>query len=210
MLSKLPRALTITVVLYVLPVLPKLSLFSDPRLLLIIAACFALDLTQPALSGKAERPATDRHSLQLVMVSAAICHISPVIEWVYFTPSHPLPVPQVLGWVMVIGGTVLRAWAIRVLGRFFSAHVELQAEHNLVRQGPYRVIRHPSYSGAALFLIGVPLLLQTPVSLVVCLVLLAVAYGYRIPIEEKMLRAHFGSQFDDYASSTKRMIPYIW
>ena len=210
MLSKLPRALAIAFVFYVLPVLPKPAMLLDPRLLLVIAMVCALDVIQPSLSSNSEGSAADKSSMKLVLVTATLCHVMPILEWVYLNSSPNSMGLWQLGALMVVGGTLLRGWAIAVLGRYFSARVELQDEHHLVRKGPYRWLRHPSYSGAVLFLLGVPILLQTPWSLAACAVLLAIAYGYRIPVEERMLSQHFGDSFADYAKKTKRLIPYIW
>jgi protein-S-isoprenylcysteine O-methyltransferase Ste14 len=51
----------------------------------------------------------------------------------------------------------LRAWSIAALGRFFQYHIEVQAEHRVVTDGPYRYVRHPSYTGMALVLAGIAL-----------------------------------------------------
>ncbi|MDD9940487.1 MAG: isoprenylcysteine carboxylmethyltransferase family protein, partial [Myxococcales bacterium] len=115
-----------------------------------------------------------------------------------------------LGALLIVTGAALRLWAIITLGRFFSARVALQEQHRLVREGPYRWIRHPSYTGALLLLLGAPLLLQTPVSLGIAATALGIAYFRRITAEEALLRTHFGNAFECYERETKRLIPLLW
>jgi len=115
-----------------------------------------------------------------------------------------------LGLVMMIGGIVLRQWAIFVLGRFFSTKVRILSDHRLVTNGPYSVVRHPSYTGAFFTLVGLGLASRTWLGTVIVLILCGAVYGYRINVEEKALKAEFGEQYLDYSRRTKRLIPFVF
>jgi len=68
-------------------------------------------------------------------------------------------------------GLVLRQWAIAVLGRFFTLTVKVQSHHTLVESGPYRLLRHPSYTVLLLVTLGIPLALQTLPGVIVNLII---------------------------------------
>lgn len=107
-------------------------------------------------------------------------------------------------------GLCLRWWAIRVLGTQFTRNLQLVADHQLVTNGPYRNLRHPSYTGAVLMFVGVGVGLANALSFAACLVLPAVGYIQRIPREEAMLKLELGKPYVEYASRTKRLLPGVW
>ncbi len=113
------------------------------------------------------------------------------------------------GIALMIGGILLRQWSVAILGRYFSMLVSVQKEHSIVKRGPYRFIRHPSYTGALLTLIGIGLAVQSWGSLLVLVLIFGIVYGYRIRIEEKALVAHIGKEYVEYITETKMLIPFI-
>ena len=122
----------------------------------------------------------------------------------------PLPEPFFyIGIVLMLTGIAFRQWAILVLGRFFSTTVRVLTDHRIVTNGPYRFIRHPSYTGALLTLVGLGLGSRTWAGTLIILVLGGLVYNYRISVEEKVLRAEFGQEYVDYAKKTKRLIPFL-
>jgi protein-S-isoprenylcysteine O-methyltransferase Ste14 len=121
-----------------------------------------------------------------------------------------LPAPAYyIGIALMIIGIILRLWAIVVLGRFFTLKVKVQSDHRIVEVGPYRLLRHPSYSGLLLVLLGIALALQTWVGLVINILVFALVFGYRIYVEEKALRGALGERYIAYSKRTKRLIPYV-
>jgi protein-S-isoprenylcysteine O-methyltransferase Ste14 len=109
----------------------------------------------------------------------------------------------------VIIGIIIRQWSIYVLGRFFSSTVAIQKNQKVVDNGPYRLIRHPSYTGILISLIGFGLALQSWAATLLIIIIFAVAYGYRIQVEEKTLTSELGDEYIEYSKKTKRLIPYI-
>src|SRR4051794_35409756 len=101
----------------------------------------------------------------------------------------------VLGCAVGSSGAGLRWWAIRTLGKQFTRTLHVAADHELVVEGPYRRIRHPSYTGAILMLAGVGVGLGNALSLATCLVLPAIGYLQRIPREEALLRKELGEPY---------------
>jgi protein-S-isoprenylcysteine O-methyltransferase len=131
-------------------------------------------------------------------------HIT-VLNW----PPHSAVIIS-LAILLEVGGVALRIWAIRHLGRFFTVDVGIQQGHHVIQDGPYRFVRHPSYSGSLLALTGVGCLTFNWLGLILIVVCGLWAYAIRIPVEEKTLLAEFGAEYQKYAARTKRMIPGIY
>jgi protein-S-isoprenylcysteine O-methyltransferase Ste14 len=116
----------------------------------------------------------------------------------------------VLGIVIWLGGIVLRWYSIYILGRFFTFDVAISTGQHVVERGPYRWVRHPSYLGGLLAMAGLGMTLSNWLAMLLPPCCLAVAYMYRIPIEERALVRGLGSEYSDYMRRTRRLIPYIF
>jgi protein-S-isoprenylcysteine O-methyltransferase Ste14 len=114
-----------------------------------------------------------------------------------------------LGIFVMILGIILRQWSMAILGRFFSGAVGIQKGQFVVEKGPYRFIRHPSYTGALIILIGLGLAIQSWAAVIALILLFSLAYGFRIYIEEKTLISELGEEYIEYKKRTKRLIPYL-
>jgi len=114
-----------------------------------------------------------------------------------------------LGVLLFAAGGALRIWPVFVLGHRFSGLVAIQPGHELVTSGVYGVIRHPSYLGLLINLLGWALAFRSGVGVLLTgltiLPLLA-----RIGAEEALLRAQFGSEYEAYCSRTSRLIPGLY
>ena len=115
-----------------------------------------------------------------------------------------------LGLAIVFAGAALRDWAIVSLGRYFRREVTIEPGQRIVRRGPYRTLRHPSYTGICLILAGFGLTFGSWVSAVVALLIVFVGLLPRIRVEEHALAQAFGSDYTTYATSTDRMLPHVW
>ncbi len=114
---------------------------------------------------------------------------------------------QYFGLGLVIFGIAFREWAVLTLGRFFRVVVTVDQDHRLIRRGPYRWLRHPSYTGSILTLIGVPLTLGTWAGCLMVLLLSLGGYLYRVKIEEKALLEALGDEYREYMQHTWRFFP---
>ncbi len=115
-----------------------------------------------------------------------------------------------LGCALGLAGLVLRWWAIRTLGARFTRDLRVAADHALVDEGPYRRVRHPSYTGAILVFTGIGVGLGNALSILFCALLPAWGYVRRIPREEALLRRTLGEPYAEYADRTDRLIPGLW
>ncbi len=111
--------------------------------------------------------------------------------------------------VLVWSGLFLRFWATRSLGVFFRSVVIVEPGQKIVSSGPYKYIRHPSYS-AALMVIGGLILAWNSWLGLAALILVLIAYARRIKVEEKVLVESFGSDYAAYREHTKKLVPFIY
>jgi protein-S-isoprenylcysteine O-methyltransferase Ste14 len=100
--------------------------------------------------------------------------------------------------------------AFLAVGRFFTRNVAIREDHEIIRAGPYRYVRHPSYSGYLMAAVGLGIALDNWLALGVLLFANAAVFGYRIRVEEAVLVAAFGQDYVAYQRTTRRIIPLIY
>jgi protein-S-isoprenylcysteine O-methyltransferase Ste14 len=114
-----------------------------------------------------------------------------------------------LGVVLFAAGGGLRLWPVFILGRRFSGLVAIQPGHTLVTNGPYRIIRHPSYAGLLVNSLGWALVFRSGVGVVLTLLTIPPLIA-RIRAEEALLRTQFAGEYDAYCARTWRLLPRIY
>jgi protein-S-isoprenylcysteine O-methyltransferase Ste14 len=114
-----------------------------------------------------------------------------------------------LGFVLYTSGGILRLAPVFVLGRRFSGLVAIQPEHRLVSSGLYGAIRHPSYLGLFILMLGWGVAFRSGLGVVIAVLSLVVVLA-RIRAEERLLSESFGAEYDAYRARTWRLIPYLY
>jgi protein-S-isoprenylcysteine O-methyltransferase len=107
-------------------------------------------------------------------------------------------------------GLALRWYSIVYLGRFFTVNVAIHSGHEVIDTGPYRFVRHPSYTGALLAFLGLALCLANWWSLVLIMVPVFWAFARRMSVEESALANALGAPYVQYMGRTKRLAPFIY
>ena len=128
-------------------------------------------------------------------------------------PAAVLPYGQMFASVGVFlfgAGLILRWWAIITLGRFFTVDVVIEKDHEVVERGPFRLVRHPSYSGVLLAFVGFALTLRNWAALLIVLVPIFAAFIRRMNVEEEALSRALGARYIEYMRRTKRLVPFIY
>jgi protein-S-isoprenylcysteine O-methyltransferase Ste14 len=111
---------------------------------------------------------------------------------------------------LAVGSVWLIAAAVRTLGKQWAFAARLVEGHKLVTEGPYRFVRNPIYTGMLGMLVATGLAMEHWKHLVVAIVLFAVGLVIRVRSEEKLLRAAFGKEFDDYAARVPAVLPGVY
>lgn len=114
---------------------------------------------------------------------------------------------QYVGLILLAVGIILREWSIWVIGKHFTVRVQVSEKAKLVTQGPYKYIRHPSYTGILLTFLGIPLAVGTWFGAIVAIIAKGIAIQYRIHIEEEALQAAFGPEYEEYKKRTWKLFP---
>lgn len=182
-------------------------------LLLASAAVWLVIELRHLASDRPEAVKADRGSRIVLGLSAAVG-----FDTAYFigplVPAAAMRNPALAVWIglgVFWCGIGLRLWSFRTLGRYFTFTVQTSADQPVITAGPYRVVRHPSYAGVLLAAIGLSLLLfaNWP-SLLLVTAALFVGLGYRIRVEERALLIQLGDNYRRYASTRKRLVPFVW
>jgi protein-S-isoprenylcysteine O-methyltransferase Ste14 len=113
------------------------------------------------------------------------------------------------GVVLFAVGGALRIWPVFVLGDRFSGLVAIQPGHTLVTTGTHGIIRNPSYLGLLLNSLGWGLAFRSGVGVVLTALLIPPLVA-RIRAEERLLRAEFGGEYENYCARTWRLVPWLY
>lgn len=180
------------------------------RLLYAVAAIGVQVVVITVLWGASKISKTERSTPDLIalqVLSLALVVLAP------YTDRHAiLPLVEVgryVGVVLFTLGFLGMMWAQAHLGRMFSYDVNLQDQHQLITDGPYRLIRHPRYLGIMAFSLGVALTFSSGVAVLVALGMAGVLL-WRVQVEEAMLQQAFGAAWEAYRAQTWRLIPYVY
>ena len=155
-------------------------------------------------------------------VASRLSHILPLVLAVALFirpgmagPALGAPILQraagfdIIGVVLVAAGLGFAVWARLHLAGNWSGTVTLKQDHELVRSGPYALVRHPIYTGILLATVGA-VVANDRWSAVLALALMAAAFLRKIATEERFMADAFGPAYTDYSRATARLVPYLW
>jgi protein-S-isoprenylcysteine O-methyltransferase Ste14 len=157
--------------------------------------------------------AADRGSTLFVGLSFGVGLLAVVLAPLLNADAIGLQLPPLLRWigvVLMVLAVLLRIWASRTLGAFYTRTLVVGAQQRLIQAGPYRLVRHPGYLGTLVLWIGAGIAAGNGMILGGIAVLFLVAYGYRVRVEEVMLTRSFGEAYRQYARRTWKLIPFLY
>jgi len=115
-----------------------------------------------------------------------------------------------LGIGLLLLGSALRRHCFKMLGSYFTANVKVADDQTVIKEGAYRWVRHPSYTGGMLMYLGTGLALTNWLSVLVIVILGGLGYAYRVRVEERALASALGQSYREYMQRTKRFVPFIF
>lgn len=154
----------------------------------------------------------DRSTLRTLWIVIMVCVFAAIYaqaKWRFAALSHR-ELLDFLAVVFFAVGIVVRWWSIIVLGRFFTVDVTIEKDHEVVQSGPYRLVRHPSYTGVLLAFVGWGLALHNWLALLLLLLPIFAAFMHRMNVEEVALSHALGERYRAYMQRTKRLLPFIY
>jgi len=156
----------------------------------------------------------DPRSIIAIFIQALAFAIAWMIGRKPFTPFLPIDwraqyfVVAIIV-LLVLASLIFVTAAVRTLGKQWSLQARVLEHHELIRRGPYRIVRHPIYTGMFGMLIASSLAQGHWLGLVIASVIYYLGTVMRIGSEEKLLREQFGSEYDDYARQVPAFIPVL-
>lgn len=149
----------------------------------------------------------ERATFLALLVSGTLVTTLALAEYLALGRGFRL-VPFSAGLAVVAASFLVRAAAVRALGRMWSVHIEIRKEHQLVKDGPFRWVRHPIYLAAILELVGAMLLMNSVWTWLVFALCFAPSLAARIRLEERAMIAQFGDSYLAYRRTTPAVIPW--
>ncbi|MCC8363238.1 isoprenylcysteine carboxylmethyltransferase family protein [Lysobacter sp. A6] len=180
-----------------------------------VALCVAWAISQLWIGRRRagdKTKARDRGTLD-ILIAVIVVSIAAAI-WIAHRDDHQLaardPALAWTGMAIMVLGLAMRWWSVRTLAEFFTVDLAIHPGQTLVRRGPYRLLRHPSYTGALLTVIGFGIGTGSWRAALVAIVPITLAFLYRIRIEERVLADAFPDAWPGYVRETRRLIPFLW
>jgi protein-S-isoprenylcysteine O-methyltransferase Ste14 len=162
------------------------------------------------IRGVARRGETLARSRGLAHYVAYFFFVPYVVVAARLGPELDLPEPlRWAGLALVVVGIAFALWAIATLGRHYDLELEIHRDHELVRAGPYRFVRHPVYTGLALHFVGACLATGNLLLIAGTLFVTFPAFHLRARTEERLLRERFGAAYDEYAREVGMLVPLL-
>jgi protein-S-isoprenylcysteine O-methyltransferase Ste14 len=154
----------------------------------------------------------DRGSMTFIMLAGWLAFPAAfgVSSWSKFALLNHRVSWFATGILILLAGSMLRRYCFRTLGRFFTANVKVQADQPVIENGPYRLVRHPSYTGGMIMYLGTGLALTNWLSTLILVGMGALTYAYRVRVEERALGTSIGQPYKEYMRRTKRFIPFVF
>ena len=162
----------------------------------------------------AQRRALGRRGATL-RTAGGLASLVPYFFWVPYVvialrPGPEVDLPDALRWLgalLSVFGVVFSLWSIVTLGRHYDLVLEVHQDHELVRRGPYALVRHPVYTGLALHFAGACLGTGNVLLIAGTLLLSYPAFYLRARAEERLLRDRFGAEYEKYAREVPMLVP---
>ncbi|HEX4084555.1 MAG TPA: isoprenylcysteine carboxylmethyltransferase family protein [Chthoniobacteraceae bacterium] len=148
-------------------------------------------------------------TLRLFITLGTVMILGSLTEYYFLRMAHFSWIFLGAGWAVALFSFYIRRQAIAALGRFWSLHVEIRETHQLVREGPFRFVRHPAYSSMILEILSIALLLQSWFTALVVYACFLPTLLARIRIEEKALIDKFGDAYVQFKKTTPALIPWV-
>jgi protein-S-isoprenylcysteine O-methyltransferase Ste14 len=159
----------------------------------------------------AKHSETGNRSFWWILPGFVVIFFAPPLEFLFLPALLPRGIAvELAGLVIILVGLAIRIWTRMTIGGMYSGYLRVKIGHVLVTDGPYRLIRHPGYTGFVIMALGLCIGYSSLIGLAAVPVLLLPGLAYRIKIEENLLTEKFGDEYRAYAIKTSRLIPFVW
>lgn len=181
----------------------------------ILFGLFVLLELRARLRSRLNRGGSRRDSGSLLVVVATV-YAGLAAGFALAGRAHGAAIPDgrwplfVAGLILMAAGIAIRQWSVALLGPFFTTDVRVHTGQTVVDRGPYRWVRHPSYTGMILTFIGIGLALGNWAALVVLAVVPTAGLVIRIHYEERALLDGLGEPYRRFSAGRAHLFPGVW
>jgi hypothetical protein len=160
----------------------------------------------PHYQKRSSTVATVSTLLGLALEGAAI-----FIAWTFrLPPEHPPGTARILASMALGPVAAILSWtSVKHLGKQFRIRAGLYVDHELVRTGPYRLMRHPIYASILAILVSTLLLLTRWEWVAISLALYVAGTEIRVHVEDNLLASRFGEDFEEYRRRVRAYLPFV-
>lgn len=170
----------------------------------------ASETAGPKPEAERQTPSQDAGTTRLIFVANSItiaaALVASYLPWTVMSYPH---VAFYLGTGLLVVGSFLRRWCWRALGTYFTGNVTVAQDQPVIDRGPYRWVRHPSYTAGIVMLVSIGIALGNWASVALLLFETWLIYTYRVRVEEKAMLATLGEPYRTYMARTKRFVPFV-
>ena len=149
---------------------------------LLVWVGFELVFRAPGEASRLQGDRRDRASTPLLVMALGVGALLPIV--LRGAGFGSLGQAAWSGVALSVIGLAVRAWAMRTLGQAYTRTLRMTADQRLVTEGPYRWVRHPGYAGSIAVWVGAALAFHSWLAAAIVMVLMLVAYGWRIEAED--------------------------
>jgi protein-S-isoprenylcysteine O-methyltransferase len=182
---------------------------SIPHVWMLFGITFLANVLQPSYKPfEGSQTAEDKGTAAQILWTVALTQCAALLELLYLKPAITLDAVSWVAFALMAGGLALRTWAVYTLGRYFTWNVEVESDQPVIESGPYRFIRHPSYTGALLTYTCVPVFLHSWIAAAAGIIALPAAFARRIHHEERLLRDSLPG-YASYIDRTGALFPKV-
>lgn len=141
-------------------------------------------------------------SIIISVIFASVLKIGNLLKYKLFL--------TILSFLLIIIGTLVRYKAISVLKKAYSVNVSISKNQKIIKKWLYKKVRHPGYLGMLICFLGLGLSFKNIYALVIVLIINIASLLNRINLEEKVMKEHFGKEYEDYCKETYRLIYKVY
>ena len=117
---------------------------------------------------------------------------------------------EIIFGLILVAGIIIRILCKIWLRRFFSIHIKIREDHEVVQKGLYKYVRHPMYTSILLMFIGLAGVFSSILGIISTLVLILPTVLIRVHREEYYLKKKTKERYEDYMRHTKKLIPFVY
>ena len=171
-----------------------------------------MKIVRKGMEGGKRADSKDKGSMKVLLAGMGVATL--IAYPIAFVKAWSFPVSWhvplfVVGLLLMFFGSVLRRYCWRTLGEYFTGDVSVKPDQPIISSGPYRLVRHPSYTAGMMMYIGIGFALGSWFSLALLTITTVATYSYRVLVEERVLLDALGEPYDAFLKGRKRFIPYI-